>query len=65
VGETFWWMRSDTWRFSYPRSGAYSFRNRGLLEAIDGDIMADIIRAAMVLHVYIPSSNQQLMGFNG
>jgi hypothetical protein len=65
VGETFWWTRSDTWRFSYPRSGAYSFRNRGLLEAIDGDIMADIIRAAMVLHVYIPSSNQQIFGFNG
>lgn len=65
VGETFWWMRSDSWRFSYPRSGAYAFKNRGLLEAIDGDIMADIIRAALVLHVYVPSSNQQLMGFSG
>jgi len=63
--ETFWWMRSDTWRFSYPRTGRYAFRPRGLQEAFDGDILADIIRAAMVLYTLVPASNQSSYGYNG
>lgn len=65
VGETFWWFRSDVWRFSYPRTGAYSFKNAGAQRAFDGDIMADIIRAAIVMYCLVPSSNQQAYGFNG
>jgi hypothetical protein len=64
VGETFWWLRDDTWRFSYPRSGRYAFKPRGLQEAFDGDILADIIRAAIVMYCLVPSSNQQVYGFN-
>jgi hypothetical protein len=65
VNETFWWIRTDTWRFSYPKSGRYSFRPRGLQEAFDGDILADIIRAAIVLYCLVPSSNQLTYGYNG
>ena len=65
VGEIFNWMRADTWRFSFPRSGRYSFRPRGLQEAFDGDILADIIRAALVLYCLVPSSNQLTYGYNG
>lgn len=64
-GEVFWWLRADTWRFSYPRTGRYSFRPRGLQEAFDGDILADIIRAAIVMYCLVPSSNQQAFGFAG
>lgn len=63
VGETFWWVRLDTLRFSYPRTGAYAFKPRGLMEAIDGDIMADIIRAAIVFYNLVPSSNILTYGF--
>ena len=65
VGETFWWLRADTWRFSYPKAGRYAFRPRGLQEAFDGDILADIIRAAIVMYCLVPSSNQQAFGFSG
>jgi len=65
VGETFWWVRSDTWRFSYPRTGRYAFKPRGLQEAFDGDILADIIRAAIVMYTLVPSSNQLTYGFAG
>ncbi len=65
VGELFWWWRTDSWRFSYPKSGIYAFKNSGLQQAIDGDMRADIIRAAMILHTYVPSSNQQMYGFSG
>jgi hypothetical protein len=65
VGETFFWLRSDVWRFSYPRTGRYAFKARGLQEAFDGDILADIIRAAMVLYTLVPASNQQAFGFSG
>jgi hypothetical protein len=64
VGETFWWVRSDVWRFSYPRTGRYAFKPRGLQEAFDGDILADIIRAAIVLYTLVPSSNQPSYGYN-
>jgi hypothetical protein len=62
--ETFWWWRSDVWRFSYPRTGRYSFRPRGLQEAFDGDILADIVRAAIVMYTLVPSSNQLMYGLN-
>lgn len=65
VGETFWWFRSDTWRFSYPRTGAYAFKNAGAQRAFDGDVMADIIRAAIVMYCLVPSSNQQSYGYSG
>jgi|HubBroStandDraft_2_1064218.scaffolds.fasta_scaffold109516_1 hypothetical protein len=65
VGELFNWLRSDTWRFSYPKSGRYAFRPRGLQEAFDGDILADIIRAAMVVYCLVPASNQQSFGYIG
>ena len=65
VNETFWWLRADTWRFSYPKTGRYSFRPRGLQEAFDGDILADIIRAAIVMYTLVPSSNQLTYGYNG
>ena len=64
VNETFWWARSDVWRFSYPRSGRYAFKPRGLQEAFDGDILADIIRAAIVMYTLVPSSNQLSYGYN-
>ena len=64
VNETFWWLRSDVWRFSYPRSGRYAFKPRGLQEAFDGDILADIIRAAIVMYTLVPSSNQLSYGYN-
>lgn len=63
VGETVWMWRTDTWRFSYPKTGAYAFKNRGLMQSIDGDMQADIIRGAMVLHTYVPSSNNASYGF--
>lgn len=65
VGETFWWIRDDVWRFSHPRSGRYAFKPRGLQEAFDGDILADIIRAAILLYTLVPSSNQMSYGYNG
>src|SRR5208282_3545958 len=65
VGETFWWVRSDVWRFTYPRTGRYAFKPRGLQEAFDGDILADIIRAAIVMYTLVPASNQSSYGFNG
>src|SRR5574337_209366 len=65
VNETFWWTRDDTWRFSYPRTGRYAFKPRGLQEAFDGDILADIIRAAIVMYCLVPSSNQASYGYNG
>lgn len=64
VGETFWWLRSDVWRFSYPKTGRYSFRPRGMQEAFDGDILADIIRAAIVMYTLVPASNQLSYGYN-
>jgi len=65
VGETFWWFRSDVWRFSYPRTGAYAFKNAGAQRAFDGDVMADIIRAAIVMYCLVPASNQQSYGYSG
>lgn len=65
VGETFWWFRSDTWRFSYPRTGAYAFKNAGAQRAFDGDVMADIIRAAIVMYCLVSSSNQLSYGYSG
>lgn len=65
VGDIFTWLRSDTWRFSYPKSGRYAFRPRGLQEAFDGDILADIIRAALVVYCLVPSSNQSTFGYIG
>lgn len=65
VGEVFTFWRTDSWRFSYPKSGIYSFKNSGLINAIDGDMAADVIRAAMVLHTFVPSSNIQAFGFSG
>jgi len=65
VGDIFTWLRSDTWRFSYPKSGRYAFRPRGLQEAFDGDILADIIRAALVVYCLVPSSNQLTFGYIG
>lgn len=64
VNETFWWFRSDVWRFSYPRTGRYSFKPRGLQGAFDGDILADIIRAAIVMYTLVPASNQHSYGYN-
>jgi hypothetical protein len=65
VGETFFWVRDDTLRFVFPKSGPYSFKFSGLQRAFDSDIQEDIIRAAMVLYCLIPSSNQASFGFNG
>lgn len=65
VNETFWWLNSGSWRFSYPKTGRYSFKNRGLLEAFDGDILADIYRAAIVMYTLVPSSNQLTYGYSG
>ena len=65
VAEMFTWWRTDSWRFSHPKSGRYAFKNRGLIEAFDGDMLADIIRAAMVLACLVPSSNILSYGFNG
>lgn len=65
VNETFWWFRTDTWRFSHPKTGRYAFSNRGLQEAFDGDILADIYRAGLVLYTLVPSANQQSYGYNG
>ncbi len=65
VGETFFWVRSDTWRFTFPSGGRYGFKARGLQEAFDGDILADIIRAAIVQYCLVNSSNQMAYGFNG
>jgi len=65
VGEVFTWWRTDTWRFSYPKTGIYAFKNSGLQMAIDGDMKADVIRAAMVFCTLVPSSNQQAFGFSG
>jgi hypothetical protein len=65
VNETFWWINSGTWRFSHPKTGRYSFKNRGLQEAFDGDILADIFRAAIVMYTLVPSSNQLTYGYSG
>jgi len=65
VNETFWWINSGTWRFSHPKVGRYSFKNRGLQEAFDGDILADIFRAALVMYTLVPSSNQLTYGYSG
>lgn len=64
-GEIFTWFRTDSWRFSYPKSGIYSGKYSGLQQAIDGDMRADVLRLAMVLHTYVPSSNQLMYGFAG
>lgn len=65
VNETFWWLNSDSWKFSYPTTGRYAFKNRGLENAYDGDMMADIIRAAAVLYCTFPGANQLVYGFAG
>lgn len=65
VNETFWWVNSNTWRFSHPKTGRYAFKNRGLQEAFDGDILADIFRAAIVMYTLVPSSNQLTYGYSG
>ena len=65
VNETFWWLNSGTWRFSHPKTGKYAFKNRGLQEAFDGDIMADIFRAAIVMYTLVPASNQLTYGYSG
>jgi hypothetical protein len=65
VGEAFFWVRDDTLRFVFPKSGPYSFKFSGLQRAFDSDIQEDIIRAAMVLYCLVPSSNQASYGFNG
>jgi hypothetical protein len=65
VGETFWFWRTDSWRFVYPKTGIYAFKNSGLINAIDGDMAADVIRAAMILYNLVPSSNISSFGYSG
>jgi hypothetical protein len=64
VGETFWWLRSDVWRFSHPTAGAYAFRPRGMQYAYDGNIKADIVQAAILMYCQVPGSNQLSYGYS-